>query len=49
MQVELKEFLSGFAAKKQVVRAEDIKTFFAELQAKKKRRLDEAGNSYYCH
>lgn len=45
MKEHLKEFLQKFAENKKIVREEDIREFFSEMQARKKQKVDIP---YFC-
>lgn len=45
MKDKLKDFLQGFAKNKKVVREEDIREFFSDMQARKKRKVEVP---YFC-
>ncbi|XP_071454689.1 putative E3 ubiquitin-protein ligase UBR7 [Hetaerina americana] len=48
MREELKEYLKKFADNKKVVREEDIREFFSEMESRKKQRVD-ANIPHYCN
>lgn len=46
MKAELMGYLQKFAENRKVVREEDIREFFSQMQARKKHKVEVP---YYCH
>uniref|UniRef100_A0A0A9XU37 Putative E3 ubiquitin-protein ligase UBR7 n=1 Tax=Lygus hesperus TaxID=30085 RepID=A0A0A9XU37_LYGHE len=49
LKSNLKTYLAKFAETKKVVREEDIREFFSQMQARKRQKLDDGTPPYACH